>query len=69
MSERAEEQRMKEETILVLLKGLFLLVLFLVAIASDVVAAAILPVISREKALSGITDLKSRLHTHLTVRE
>lgn len=60
---------MKRETILVLLMGLFLLLLFLVMIASDAVAAAILPVISREKRLSSITDLKSRLLKGLTVHE
>ncbi len=36
---------MKEETVLVIILGLFLLLLFLVGIASEAVAAAILPVI------------------------
>lgn len=53
---------MKPETILVLLMGLFLLLLFLITIASDAVAIAVLPVISGEKKLS--IDFKSRLLKH-----
>lgn len=60
---------MKRETILVLLMGLFLLLLFLVMIASDAVAIAVLPVISGEKKSSRVTDFKSRLLKHLPVRE
>lgn len=60
---------MKRETILVLLMGLFLLVLFLVTIASDAVAIAVLPVTRGEKRVSSITDFKSSLLKHMTGRE
>jgi hypothetical protein len=42
---------MKGDTILVVLPGLFLLLLFLLAIASEAVATAALPVIGRAGAV------------------
>jgi hypothetical protein len=51
---------MKQETILVLIMGLFLLLLFLIGIATDAVAAAILPTVSREERSSSPTDLNHR---------
>ena len=52
---------MKQETILVLIMGLFLLLLFLIGIATDAVAAAILPMISRKERSSGVTDFDPRV--------
>ena len=58
---------MKEETILVILMGLFLLLLFLVGIVSDAVAVATPLVMGRAERVSEITTLESGLRTDLTV--
>ena len=60
---------MKEETILVIVLGLFLLLLFLVGIASDAVATAVLPLVAREERVSGITERESGRLNGRTVRE
>jgi hypothetical protein len=50
---------MTNETILVILMGVFLLLLFLVGIASDAVAMAVLPAASREEVSSNVTAVSS----------
>jgi len=59
---------MNEETVLVVLMGLLLLLLFVVAVASDAVAIATLPGMSRDGTVSGATGLDPGLRSGLTAR-
>lgn len=69
LSESPNEQRMKHETILVLLLGLLLLVLFLVTIVSDAVAVAALPALSRNQRGARTVGHISGRHEGQTVCE
>ena len=60
---------MNEETILVILMGLFLFLLFLVGIASDAVAVATVPAASRGESVFDVTEIEPGLLRSLTVRE